>query len=274
MHWLRFCAACAVLANLASTSFSQTPQAPSPAAETPLTKSETANVTPKIFVVPKGTKILLSLSSPVNTKTAKPGDGVYLISTFPVTGDDRVLIPVGVRVQGTVDQVVHSGHVKGNAQISMHLTTVIFPNGTVVNVPGHINSLPGSSSQRVKDDEGTIEQPREKGVDAGTIMKGASAGAGIGAIGGAAAGNAGAGLGYGAIAGALAGGIYTLFQRGADVNIPEGTIVEMVLQRPLSLEEGNVSSPGKTGLIPSAQKPMRKPSNSGVVCPVGTLGCD
>jgi len=272
MHWLRFCAALAILASVVPTSFSQTPQVASGATSA---KSEPAAPEPKTFVLPEGTKILVALTSAVNTKTAKPGDGVYLISTFPVTGDNRVLIPVGVRVQGTLDQVVRAGHVKGNAQVSMHFTTVIFPNGTIVNVPGHIDNLPGSPNQRVKDGEGTIEQSSGKGMDVGTILKGASAGAGVGAAGGAAAGNVGAGLGYGALAGAIAGGIYTLFQRGADVNIPQGTLVEMVLQRPLTLQEENVaSSDSKSGLTPSAQKPMRKPVNSGVVCPVGALGCD
>jgi hypothetical protein len=268
MRWLGFCAACAVLANLGSYSFSQTPQAP-PTALT-LVKSAPPSSAAATFVLPQGTKILLALTSAVNTKTAKPGDGVYLISTFPVTGDNRVLIPVGVRVQGTLDQVVRPGRTKGSAKVAMHFTTVIFPNGTIVEVPGNIDSLPGSPNQRVKDGEGTIEQASDKSVDVGTILKGATAGASVGGLGGAAAGNVGAGVGYGALAGAIAGTIYTLFQRGADVVIPQGTLVEMVLQRPLTLQEENVG----TGLTPSAQKPMRKPVNSGVVCPVGTLGCD
>jgi hypothetical protein len=271
MRWLGFCASCAVLANLTSLSLAQDT---SGAKVNPPAKSDLASAA-KTFVLPQGTKILLELTSAVNTKTAQPGDGVYLISKFPVTGDNRVLIPVGVRVQGSLDQIVRPGHVKGNAQIAMHFTTVIFPNGTIVNVPGHVDSLPGSPNQRVKDGEGTIQQSSGKGVDVGTILKGASAGAGIGAMGGAAAGNAGAGAGYGALAGAIAGGIYTLFQRGPDVIIPQGTLVEMVLQRPLTLQEENVtSSESKSDLTPSAQKPMRKPINSGVMCPVGTLGCD
>jgi len=274
MRWLCFCAACAVLANLGSTSLSQAPDTSSSVVATPV-KSDSATNAPKLFVLPQGTKILLSLTSAVNTKTAKPGDGVYLVSTFPVTGDNRVLIPVGVRVQGTLDQVVRPGRVKGSAKVAMHFTTVIFPNGTIVNVPGNIDSLPGSPNQRVKDGEGTIEQSSDKGVDVGTILKGASAGAGLGGVGGAAAGNVGAGVGYGALAGAIAGGIYTLFQRGADVNIPQGTLVEMVLQRPLTLQEENVtSSDSKSGTTPSAQKPLKKPVNSGVVCPAGMLGCD
>src|SRR5690242_10245300 len=49
----------------------------------------------KTYTVPAGTKVLLSLKSGVNTKTAQPGDGVYLVSTFPVIVGSHVLIPTG-----------------------------------------------------------------------------------------------------------------------------------------------------------------------------------
>jgi len=59
----------------------------------------------KQFIVPAGTKVLLQLRSAINTRSAKPGDGVYLASTFPVVVGNRVMIPAGVYVQGTVDRV-------------------------------------------------------------------------------------------------------------------------------------------------------------------------
>ena len=37
---------------------------------------------PQTFTVPAGTKVLLSLKSAINTKTAQQGDGVYLVSSF------------------------------------------------------------------------------------------------------------------------------------------------------------------------------------------------
>ena len=145
-----------------------TPPAPAVAAEAP---SQT-------FTVPAGTKVLLSLKSGIDTKTAQQGDGVYLVSSFPVVGSSRVMIPVGVYVQGVVDHVVRPGRVKGRAQINLHFTTMIFPNGSVVEVPGFLNSLPGSDGPKVKDSEGTVEQAGNKGRDIGNIAKGAAIGAG------------------------------------------------------------------------------------------------
>jgi hypothetical protein len=225
--------------------------------------------------IPAGTKVLLGLKSAVNTKTAKPGDGVYLASSFPVVVDGHVAIPAGVYVQGVIDQVTRPGRVKGRAAVRMHFTSMIFPNGSVVNIPGVVNSLPGSDGPKVQDDEGTIQQASNKGKDLGTIAQGTIEGASIGTIGGAVAGHPGAGAGYGALAGGAAGLIYTLFTRGNDVVLNVGEGVEMVLQRPLTITQANLTGPdvaGQTAIIPSAQQPMAKPK-SNILCPLGGLGC-
>ena len=227
------------------------------------------------FTVPTGTKVLLSLKSGINTKTAQQGDGVYMVSSFPVVGGSRIMIPVGVYVQGVVDHVVRPGRVKGRAQINLHFTTMIFPNGSVVEVPGVLNSLPGSDGPKVKDSEGTVEQAGNKGRDIGNIAKGAAIGAEAGVIGGAASGDVAKGVGYGSLAGAAAGTIYTLFTRGNDIVIPSGTSVEMVLQRPLVLQQSQLagSNPanGQAEMVPAGQQqPMRKQR---ILCPFGSPGC-
>src|SRR3984957_19657253 len=231
---------------------------------------------PHTFTVPAGTKVLLSLKSAINTKTAQQGDGVYLVSSFPVVGNSRIMIPVGVYVQGIVDRVVRPGRVKGRAQLDLHFTTMIFPNGQVVDVPGVLNSLPGSDGPKVKGNEGTVEQAGNKGRDVGNVLKGAAIGAEAGVFGGAASGDVVKGVGYGSLAGAAAGTIYTLFTRGNDIVIPSGTAVEMVLQRPLVLEESQLAGMDETGsqaqMVPASQKqPMRKQR---ILCPFGSPGCN
>jgi type IV secretion system protein VirB10 len=235
----------------------------------------------KTYTVPAGTKVLLQLRSGINTKSAKPGDGVYLASTFPVVVGNRVMIPAGVYVQGVVDRVVRAGRVKGNSQLDMHFTSIIFPNGTVVEIPGIVNSLPGARQQTVKEDgEGTIEQGGDKGRNAAKTAEIAiPTGGTVGSIGGLAGGHPIAGGVVGIAAGAAAVGLVSLFTRGADVNIESGTQVEMLLQRPLILEEPNLSSepPGAApALVPAANqpKPLAKPNRARVLCPPGGLGCE
>jgi hypothetical protein len=233
---------------------------------------------PQTYTVPAGTKILLSLKSAINTKSAQQGDGVYLVSSFPVVGNARVMVPVGVYVQGIVDRVQRPGRVKGRAQLDMHFTTMIFPNGQVVEVPGSVNSLPGSDGPKVKGNEGTIEQAGNKGRDVGNVLKGAAIGAEGGVIGVAASGDVVKGIGYGSLAGAAAGTIYTLFTRGNDIVIPQGTPVEMVLQRPLVLQASQVAAndeaKGQLQMTPAGQpQPLAKPKER-IFCPFGSPGCD
>src|SRR3984885_1169634 len=233
---------------------------------------------PATVTVPAGTKVLLSLKSAINTKTAQQGDGVYLVSSFPVVGNSRIMIPVGVYVQGIVDRVVRPGRVKGRAQLDLHFTTMIFPNGQVIEVPGVLNSLPGSDGPKVKGNEGTVEQAGNKGRDVGNVLKGAAIGAEGGVIGGAATGDLARGIGYGGLAGAAAGTIYTLFTRGNDIVIPSGTSVEMVLQRPLILQQSQLASAdesrGQVQMAPAGQQqPMAKPRQH-ILCPFGSPGCN
>jgi hypothetical protein len=265
-------------------------QAPAPAAQPAATAQPAtdepvglANTEPakKTYTVPAGTKILLQLRSAINTKSAKSGDGVYLASVFPVVVGNRVMIPTGVYVQGVVDRVQRGGVVKGKAQLDMHFTSIIFPNGSVVEIPGVVNNLPGSKNQTVKDDdEGTIQQNGDKGRNAGRTAEVAlPTGAGVGTIGGASAGHPIEGGLAGLGAGLATVGIVTLFTRNADVDIPNGTQIEMVLQRPLLLEEENlagVTGPGAAPVfVPAANQPKpidkRRPR---ILCPPGGLGCE
>jgi hypothetical protein len=234
---------------------------------------------PNTILVPAGTRILLQLRSSINTKSAQPGDGVYLYSIFPVVVGNRVVIPAGVYVQGVVDSVVHPGRIRGRAQLNMHFTTIIFPNGSVVEVPGIVRDLPGAQNQKVTGNEGAIEQDggSKKARNAAEAAEIAvPTGATIGSVGGLGTGHPIAGGLEGAGAGLAAAGIVALFTHKADVNIPEGTKVEMVLQRPLLLQPANLS--GSSAFEPASTQPntiLEKPAlhRPHMLCPAGSLGC-
>jgi type IV secretion system protein VirB10 len=262
-------------APAAAASGTQTAAAVPPADTAPAA----AAPAPNSILVPAGTRVLLELRSSVNTKSAKPGDGVYLSSTFPVIVGNRVVIPAGVYVQGVVDNVIRPGRGVGakKAQLNMHFTSMIFPNGSVVEIPGVVNSLPGAEHQKVNGDEGTIQQDggSNKAHNAGETAKVAvPTGATIGSIGGLEGGHPLAGGLEGAGAGLAAAGIVALFTRGADVNIASGSQVEMVLQRPLQLEVSNINGP--TTLVPASSQPQPLPKpgrQAHILCPAGSLGC-
>lgn len=260
-------------ASSQATPTQATPTQATPAADKDLSPP------PPTYSVPAGTKVLLQLKSAINTRSARVGDGVYLTSIFPVVVGNRVMIPTGVYVQGVIDRVVRGGHVKGKAQLDMHFTSIIFPNGSVVEIPGMVDSLPGARHQSVKsDEEGTIEQDGDKGHNAGETAKVAiPAGAGVGTIGGAATGHPIEGGLAGLGAGLATVGLVSLFTRNADVDIPAGTQVEMLLQQPLKLQDANLATgAGATStLVPAANqpKPLPKPARTQMVCSTGSFGC-
>src|SRR5271166_292791 len=126
---------------------------------------QTAPANQTIFVVPAGTKIPLTLRNALSTRTAKPGDAVYLNSNFPVVVGGRVVIPAGVSVQGYVDSLQRGGKVKGRAQLMMHFVSIAFPNGVVIALPGAVDKVPDTKGAEVKDKEGLIEQSGNKAAD-------------------------------------------------------------------------------------------------------------
>ena len=199
--------------------------------------------------VPAGTKLLLSLKSAVNTKTAHPGDGVYLETSFPITQNNRIVIPAGTYVQGVIDNVKRPGRVKGRAEVLFHFNTLIFPSGYTVAVPGALQDVPGAYNGHVKDKDGTVQAEGQKGRDAGTIAGPAATGTLIGGLARGGKGAAIGGLGGGAI-----GLAQVLLTRGDDIKIPQGTSVEMVLQRPLQLEERRLNGSSGTDFVPTSQR--------------------
>jgi len=194
-----------------------------------LVETKTTQIT-----VPAGTQVLLHLRSPIDTKTAKVGDGVYCITSFPVTQNNVAVIPAGTYVKGKIAQVKRAGRIKGRAEILFNFTTMIFPNGYTIDLPGALENAPGSRNSTVTDKEGTVKADSQKGKDAGTVAKTGATGAVIGAV-----ASGGKGAGIGGLAGAAVGLGQVLFTRGQDVRIDQETALEMVLERPLTVDVMN-----------------------------------
>jgi type IV secretion system protein VirB10 len=229
-------------------------ETPAPAAE-PEGAETAPEPTPGTITVPAGTKVPLILKHAVSTKNARVGDNVYLETTFPVAQDDQIVIPAGTYVQGVVSAVQRSPRVKGRAELLLHFRTMIFPNGYTVSLPGVLDNIPGADKTTVKPDEGTVEAGGTKGKDVGKVVTGAGTGAVIGGLAGA-----GKGAAIGGAAGAAAGLLVGLFSRGDEVRLETGTAVEMVLQRPLVLEEPRLRRTGRE-LVPvdSSNRKLERP---------------
>lgn len=210
-----------------------------PAKTTPKSSAEDST-TKKELVIPSGTRVPVALKNAISTKSARDGDPVYAETTFPLVTNDRVLIPAGTYVQGRIAHVKRAGRVKGRAEVLIHFTTLIYPSGYTVILPGSIENVPGAESTKMKGQEGTIQENGQTGQKIGTVASTAASGTLIGAVtGGGKGALVGAGIG-GAVGSAIA-----LLTRGTDVRLDSGTTVEMVIQRPVTLDASRI--PTNTG---------------------------
>jgi type IV secretion system protein VirB10 len=210
--------------------------------------------------VPSGTHIPLVLHNAISTRSAREGDPIYLETLFPVMVDGRVVIPAGSYVSGEITESKRPGRVKGRGELMVKLTTIILPNTYTVRLNAAPGGSAGTGGGESIDREGKITGDSDKTSDAATIAKTTAAGAGIGAI----AARSGTGAGIGAGIGAAAGLAAVLFTRGPEAELPRGSTLDAVIQRPLLLDADKVqfSSPGQASALPGP--PSREPQRSRV----------
>jgi len=182
-------------------------------------------------LVPSGTRIPLALKQGISTHSARVGDPVYAQTVFPVTQNNSIVIPAGTFVQGTIRSITRPGKVKGRAELQMTFTSMIFPNGYTIVLPGAVEGVPGSNDTNMKGSEGTIQQSGSKAKDAQTIATTTLPGAGIGAL---ADGGKGAGIGAGV--GGVVGLATVLLTRGPDIQLGSGSSIEMTLERTVEID--------------------------------------
>lgn len=254
-----FWAGLLLLASAAASQ--QQPPQPAPGQQVPPTEAENIQATAKPradrIVLPAGTRLPLVLHNSVSTRNIKPGDPVYLETLFPVMHDGRVVIPAGSYVQGEVIEAKRPGKIKGRGELLVRLNAMILPNGYMVD----FNAVPtntGAGGNETVEQEGKIKGDSDKSGDVGTVAKTTTAGAGIGAI----AGRSGKGVGIGAAAGVAAGLAAVLLTRGPELELPRGTTLDVMLDRPLYLDADKVqfTDPGRASPLagPDRQPPRQR----------------
>jgi hypothetical protein len=206
------------------------------------------------YVVPIDTTIPLVLKNTINSRTAYVGQAIYCETIFPVTVGNRIVIPVGSYVKGSLTEVKRAGRAKGRAEIGFRFDTITLPEGTTSSLRATLSGFAGTGNEGFKKNESKVEGQSSTGEKAGKVAEGAATGAEVGTIvgasrvsvsptknGGVRVGNSAlAGLGIGAAAGAAGGLIWALAGRGKDIVLPSGTNLELQLSQPLTFERYEV----------------------------------
>jgi hypothetical protein len=183
--------------------------------------------------IPQGSHALLRLVNSISTRTAHEGDYVYMRTASPIVANGAIAVPVDSYVQGVVARVKRSGRVSGSAELAIRVETLTLPNGKVIKVAPTLNSVDSEGSdQKVVGKENDVKQGTSHGADAATIATTGGAGAALGGI----VDRNWRGAGIGAGAGGAAGLATVLLSRGREVELRQGSTIDVVFDRTVPLE--------------------------------------
>jgi type IV secretion system protein VirB10 len=168
----------------------------------------------------------------ISTRTAQEGDYIYMRTASPISAEGRIIVPVNSYVQGVVTYTKRAGKVKGKAELAIRLETLTLPRGEVLEFTPLLDSLDHQGTgQKVDKEENVVRQGPDHGRDAKQIAILAGSGASIGGI----VDQSWKGAGIGAGVGAGVGLATVLLTRGKDVQLSQGTSLDVVLDRPVLL---------------------------------------
>jgi hypothetical protein len=247
--------ACLIPLSLPMTLSAQQPDGPqsdAPPAVAPKPAAQPAGSGEKI-TVPAGTRVGVVLQNGISTRSAKAGDSVYLQTSFPITQNNRIVIPVGSYLRGELLEAKRPGRIKGRGEFRMRLDTLILPTGYTVDLRAAPRSA-DSGGNETMDEEGKVTGGGNKGKKVGTVVETTTAGAGIGAIAARTPKGAGIGAGIGAAAGLAA----VLLTRGPDAELPRGSTMDVVFERELALDGSQIQFNNLGQFQPMVQPPLRQ----------------
>jgi hypothetical protein len=104
---------------------------------------------------PNGSVIQARLVTPLNSATSRPGDAVEAIITRPLFDGDRLILPQGSRVEGTVVQAQPAHHPARNGQLRIVFRELKLQDGLEEKVSASLEGVESAKRDNVKlDSEG------------------------------------------------------------------------------------------------------------------------
>jgi hypothetical protein len=193
------------------------------ASQEPATESQ-----PEEVIVPEGTLIPVVLTAYLNTRNSRAGDIAYFDTSFPIWIQQRLVIPKGSTIRGTVTEVVRPGRIRGKGKLAIRFDDILLPNGVQRDLVATFRGIHGPGDENLDQGSETVATGGSEEGDVGTVVGMGGQGAIVGVIAG---GGSGAAIGAGV--GAAAGLATVLFTRGRDLVLSPGTQFDLDLMKPL-----------------------------------------
>jgi hypothetical protein len=188
--------------------------APAPAAKPDVVPPTLKAAAPRVYEVPTGTTITVILTDALSSASNKAGDSFTASLASPIVVNGETIAERGATVRGRVVSAEGAGRVKGTANMSLMLTSIVS----------------GSKSYPMTTRPFVTEAEATKGRDAGIIGGGGGVGAAIGAITGGKKGAA-----TGAIIGGAAGTAAVLATKGKEVEFDSESKLTFALDKQAEL---------------------------------------
>jgi len=179
--------------------------------------------------LPEGTRLSLQLNDDLSTGRNQEGDRFTANVIVPVFLDDKLVIPKGSTVSGTISRVIRPGRFRGRALMNLMFGSIRIPGRGELEIVASLARVDPEGNSGVRG-EGSVQGEGSAGRDAGRVLKPGASGAGIGALAGGARGAA-IGGGIGTLV-----GLATVFStRGKDLEMRRGSTLDIRLDRPLTV---------------------------------------
>lgn len=197
--------------------------------------------TDNTITLPEGTVIPIVLSAYLTTKGSQAGDIVYATSAYPIWIQQRLVIPKGSEIRGTLTEVVRPGRIKGKGRMVIRFDDILLPNGVRRDLSVTLRGIHGQGEEKVNSETESVESTSSGSEDleniAITAGKGAAGGAVVGIASGGSIGRTAA---TGAAVGAAVEAVGVLFTRGKDLVLTPGTQFDLELLKPLEFSYNEI----------------------------------
>ena len=177
-----------------------------------------------VVTIPAGTSFSVTFDSGINSGSLEQNDRLATRLTNDLIYNGKLIAPAGSLVYGSARYAKNAGYAYGGAEIEINFDEIMLSDGTLLKISTE-NIYMKTDGERAK-----IMTRAVVGGALGSMLIGAA----FTALGGG--DNWGKNmLVYGGI-GAVGGGVRGAFQRGKEVDIPNGTTIQIRLTQPLSAQ--------------------------------------
>ncbi len=175
-----------------------------------------------VVTVPAGTSFSVTFDSGISSGSLEKNDRLTVRLTNDFIYNGKLIAPAGSLVYGSASDAKNAGYAYGNAEIELNFNEILTPDGNMLQISTE-NVYMKTKSERAQ------KMTRDVVIGAlGSMLVGAA----FTALGGG--DNWGRNmLIYGGL-GAVGGGMRGAMQRGQEVDIPDGTTIQVKLKQPLN----------------------------------------